>query len=84
MTEKRRPKIVLQDDIVGLETVDAAFRAIVNRFNAENANAEEQSLLPKPPPEEEKPVRRRSQLLEQKPLWGGKRKPDPAPRDANT
>jgi len=84
MTTERKPKIVLSDDIVGLEIVDAAFRAIVNRLNAENAKAEEQSLLPNPPPEEEKPVRRRSQLLEQRPRWNGKRKPNPTPRDANT
>ena len=74
------------DDFDLGEGPDAFFAAVIRRLHARDAQAEEQGRPIKPPepqPEEEKPVRRRSQLLEQRPLWGGKRKPDPATRDAN-
>ena len=83
MTEKRKPKYLLDDFDFG-EGPDAFFAALIRRLNEEHAQAGEPAdRKPEPQPEEAKPVRRRSQLLEQRPLRGW-RKPDPKPRDANT
>lgn len=84
MTEKRKPKY-LPDDFEFGEGPDAFFAAVIRRLHSEDAQAEEPAeRKPEPQPEEARPVRRRSQLLAQRPRWNGKRKSDPAPGDANT
>ena len=82
MTEKRTPKYALDDFEFG-EGPDAFFAAVIRRLNEGHARAEELADRKPEVPQEEKPVRRRSQLLEQRPLRGW-RKPDPKPRDADT
>jgi len=90
MTTKRKPKYVPVVDAAGNYTIDKLVAEATQRPPAKDARTRKLGAAlqkpPEPPPEEEKPVRvhRRSQLREQEPLWGGKRKPDPVPRDANT